>query len=125
VRGGGESDSIAQWGALAQAGLFVADDVEVFTRYEVGNSGTDEYRTSPTALLATGEELSLLSVGVNWWPTGYRNSQFKLTTDFGYSFEPLVDFAASAAGWLPDYTQADGATRDGQWVIRSQLQFVY
>jgi hypothetical protein len=125
VRGGGESDTLNQWGALAQVGWFFVDDAQLFASYEIGNTDTDQYRVSPTALRATGEELNLLTVGVVWWPEGVKNPQVKWTTDFGYSFDPLVDFAAGGAGWLPDYTEADGTTRDGQWVVRSQLQFLF
>lgn len=125
VRGGGTSDEINQWGAVLQGGYFVADDVEMFARYEIGDSDDDQYRTQSTALLASGQDLSVLTVGMNWWLAGVKNKQVKWTTDFGYSFEPLVDFAASGANYLPDYTATGGETNDGQWVVRSQLQFMF
>jgi hypothetical protein len=62
---------------------------------------------------------------MNWWLAGVKNKQVKWTTDFGYSFEPVVDFAALGAGYLPDYTASGGETGDGQWVVRSQLQFMF
>ena len=125
VRDGGTNDAINQWGAVFQGGYFVSDDIEAFARYEIGDSDDDQYRTQPTALLASGQDLSVLTVGVNWWVAGVKNKQVKWTTDFGYSFEPLVDFAASGANYLPDYTAAGGATNDGQWVVRSQFQFMF
>lgn len=125
VRGGGTDDGLHQWGALVQGGVFVTDDVEAFARYEIGNSDTDQYRTQASALLASGEELSVATIGINWWLAGSKNKQVKWTTDFGFSFEPMIDFAASGADYLPDSTAAGGETNDGQWVIRSQLQFMF
>ena len=125
VRGGGTNDAINQWGAVIQGGYFVSDDIEVFARYEIGDSDDDQYRTQATALLASGQDLSVLTVGMNWWLAGSKNKQVKWTTDFGYSFEPLVDFSASGANYLPDFTATGGATNDGQWVVRSQLQFMF
>jgi hypothetical protein len=125
VRGGGTGDSLGQWGAVIQGGVFASDDVELFARYEMGNSDTDQYRTEATALLASGEDLSVATVGINWWVAGVKNKQVKWTTDVGYSFDPLVDFAASGADYLPDSTASGATTNDGQWVVRSQLQFMF
>jgi len=125
VRGGGTSDELAQWGALIQGGVFVADDTELFARYEVGNTDTDKYRTNLTAIEATGEESSIVTLGVNWWPAGASQKYLKVSADIGYAFVPLVDFNGSGAGWLPDYTASGGSTSDGQWVIRTQLQFMF
>ena len=124
VRGGGDSDELQQWGAVAQGGYFLTDTVEGFLRYEVGNSDTDKFRTAPGALSADGDELSLLTVGANWWPAGVKN-RIKISGDFGYAFMPIVDFAASGADWLPNYTEEDGDTLGGEWVIRTQLQFTF
>ena len=124
VRGGGDSDELQQWGAVAQGGYFLTDTVEGFLRYEVGNSDTDKFRTAPGTLSADGDELSLLTVGANWWPAGVKN-RIKITGDFGYAFTPIVDFAASGADWLPNYTEENGDTFGGEWVIRTQLQLVF
>ena len=125
VRGGGSDDSLDQWGAVVQGGVFVTDDVELFARYEIGDSDTDRYRTQATALAASGADLAFATVGVNWWPAGSGNTRIKWTTDVGYGFESLVDFSPSGADILPDYTSAGGATSDGQWIVRSQLQFMF
>jgi len=124
VRGGGDSDELQQWGAVAQGGYFLTETVEGFLRYEVGNSDTDKFRTAPGTLEADGDELSLLTVGANWWPAGVKN-RIKISGDFGYAFTPIVDFAASGADWLPNYTEEDGDTLGGEWVIRTQLQFTF
>lgn len=125
VRGGGGDDELDQWGAVVQGGFFVADDVELFARYEIGDTGTDRYRTQASALLANGEDLSMLTLGFNWWLAGSRNRQIKWTSDFGFGLAPLVDFAASGANTLPDFSDSGGRTNDGQWVVRSQLQFMF
>lgn len=125
VRGGGTDDSLSQWGALIQAGVFVTDSVECFARYEIGNTDTDKFRTSPTALQANAESNNALTVGFNWWPASVKHRGLKLTTDIGYAFCPVVDFASNGADWLPDYTAQNGGTNDGQWVVRSQLQLQF
>jgi len=125
VRGGGTDDSLSQWAALIQAGVFVTDSVEVFTRYELGNTDTDKYRTAATALEANAECNNMLTTGFTWWPAGVKNRGIKFATDFGYAFCPVVDFASSGADWLPDYTAQNGGTSDGQWVLRSQLQLQF
>jgi len=125
VRGGGTSDSLAQWGAVVQGGVFVTDGVELFARYEMGDTDTDQFRTGATALEATGEEDSILTVGANWWPAGATMKYVKITADVGYAFDPLVDFNGTGAGYLVDYTESGGATSDGQWLIRTQLQLLF
>ena len=98
--------------------------MEAFVRYEIGNSDTDKYRAQSTVDEAEAEELSILTVGANWWPAGVKN-RIKISGDFGYAFTPIVDFAASGADWLPAYTEADGETFGGEWVVRTQLQFTF
>lgn len=124
TRDGGDANELQQWGAVAQGGYFVTDDIEAFIRYEVGNSDTDKYRAQATVDEAEAEELSILTVGANWWPAGVKN-RIKISGDFGYAFTPIVDFAASGADWLPAYTEADGETLGGEWVVRTQLQFTF
>lgn len=125
VRGGGTSDSLAQWGAVVQGGVFATDSVELFARYELGDTDTDQFRTAATALEATGEHDSLLTVGANWWPAGPKMKYVKITADVGYAFDPLVDFNGSGAGYLVDYTAAGGTGSDGQWLVRTQLQLMF
>ena len=125
VRGGGTDDTLEQWGALAQLGVFVTDDVELFARYELGSTDTDQFRTNATALAATGEEDSIATVGLNWWPAGSKVKFVKFTADAGFAFTPLVDFNGTGSGYLPDYTPSAGDTNDGQWLVRTQMQFLF
>ncbi|MFM2164825.1 MAG: hypothetical protein RL325_1262 [Planctomycetota bacterium] len=125
TRGGGTDDSLEQWGALAQAGWFATDSVELFARYEMGDTDTDRFRIAASALAADAEQDSILTVGANWWPAGAKSKWVKLTADIGYAFDPIVDFNGSGAGWLVDYTAAGGQTNDGQWLLRTQMQFQF
>ncbi|MFO0828003.1 MAG: porin [Phycisphaerales bacterium] len=125
TRSGGSSSTAEQWGFLVQGGYFVWDDVEVFARYEFGNTDTDQFRTAAGCRLATLEELSLITVGFNFYPMGSSNKDIKFTTDFGYAMNPVGDFASSGANWNSDATANNSATSDGQFVIRSQVQLTF
>jgi hypothetical protein len=119
----GEADGMNQWGAVVQGGVFVSNEVELFARYEVGDTDTDQFRT-----VEPGVELeldSIVTAGFNYYVDG--NKDVKWTTDFGYAFTPIGDFASSGADWLQDFSGStdDGFTNDGQWVIRTQLQLLF
>lgn len=60
-----------------------------------------------------------------WWPAGSKVKYVKFTADVGFAFDPLVDFNGTGAGYLPDYTELGGETNDGQWLARTQLQFLF
>ncbi len=124
VQGGGTSDTMHQWGAVFQGGYFVTDDVEPFARWEVGNSDSNQFRTG-NAADGNYEQLNMLTVGANWFPAGVANKNLKLTTDLGYAFSPLVDFANAGANTLVDFTPANETTNDGQWVLRTQFQLLF
>lgn len=125
TRGGGSDDRLEQWGVLVQAGVFLVDDLELYLRYELGNTDTDQYRTQASALGATYEEASLLSVGVNFFPLGVKEQRVRWSSDIGVAFEALGDFSSSGANWLPDATTPGGSTERSQFVIRSQLSFIF
>lgn len=65
------------------------------------------------------------AVGRHWWPAGSKVKYVRLTADVGFAFDPLVDFNGAGAGDLPDYTESGGETNDGQWLARTQLQFLF
>jgi len=125
IRGGGSDDSLEQWGAVAQAGWFAAADVELYARYEMGDTDTDKYRTAASAAAADGEGDSIVTVGANWWPAGVKSKWVKFSADVGYAFDPLVDFNGSGAGWLVDYTASGAQTNEGQWLLRTQMQIQF
>jgi hypothetical protein len=111
----------------------VADDTQLFARYEVGdiegyNQGNARYANGPSLNnngQRTGHD-STLTVGFNNWLAG---KTVKWTTDVGYSFStlnnggteaPHADYVSSGNGW-----REDNAGESGQLVIRSQLQLLF
>jgi hypothetical protein len=94
-------------GVVAQGGAFVTERAELFARYEWG-----DYDEPGVA------DLSVLTAGFNWFIDGHR---LKLTTDVGYAFKEIDEvWASGGASWL-----ADAPGRDGQVVVRSQLQLLF
>lgn len=65
------------------------------------------------------------AVGRHWWPAGSKVKCVTFTAAVGFAFDPLVDFNGTGAGYLPDYTESGGETNDGQWLARTQLQFLF
>jgi len=130
-------DSNHAWGAIVQGGLMVADDFQVFARYELGdidgyNQGNAHYANTPTPFAALGNNGqrtghdSTITVGFNKWLAG---ENVKWTSDVGFSFSTINDggeaaphagYASSGNGWRPD-----NAGESGQWLIRSQLQLLF
>jgi phosphate-selective porin OprO and OprP len=123
TRGGGAEDSLSQWGFVVQGGFFVIDDLELFGRYEYGDTDSDQFRTAN--LLANGETASVVTIGANWYPLGYKNTGLKWTTDVGFALDSIVDFNSSGGNWLSDQTGTGAPTSDGQFVIRSQIQLLF
>jgi hypothetical protein len=123
VRGGGTSDSMDQWGAVVQGGYFLSADTELFLRYEVGSTDTDQFRVAEPGIEL--ESNSIVTAGVNYFVGG--NKDLKWSTDLGYAFTPIGDFNSSGADWLTDSssTVGNGSTNDGQWVFRTQLQLLF
>lgn len=123
VRGGGTSDSMDQWGAVVQGGYFVSSDTELFARYEMGSTDTDQFRVADPGVDLDGD--SIVTVGLNYFIGG--NKDLKWTTDVGYAFTPIGDFNSSGGNWLSDVssTAGNGFSNDGQWVIRSQFQLLF
>lgn len=125
TRDGSTDDGMDQWSAVVQAGYFVLNDLELYSRYEWGNSDSNKYRTFAGATDANGEELSILTVGLNWFPAGSKNRNLKWSADVGIGFTPIIDWANSGADWMVDYTNDGGASNDGQVVIRTQMQILF
>ncbi len=134
----GGPDSNHAWGALIQGGFMVADDFQIFARYEFGdiegyNQGNAVYANStgtpPVARNNNGHRTghdSTLTIGFNNWLVG---KNVKWTTDFGYAFStlnnggrqaPHADYTSSGNGW-----RADNSGETGQWLVRSQLQLLF
>jgi hypothetical protein len=123
TRGGGTSDSMGQWGAVVQGGYFITNEVELYARYELGDTDTDKFRVADTGIDLQSN--SIVTLGLNYFVGG--NKDIKWTSDFGYAFTPIGDFNSSGADWLQDgsSTAGNGFTNDGQWVVRTQLQLLF
>ena len=123
TRGGGSDDSMDQWGAVVQAGYFLNPTVELFARYELGDTDTDKFRVAEPGVELESD--SIATVGFNYFFGGTKD--VKWTTDLGYAFSPIGDFNSSGADWLGDgsSTAGTGFTNDGQWVIRTQMQLLF
>ncbi|MEM7230081.1 MAG: porin [Planctomycetota bacterium] len=92
-------------GIVAQAGMRISENDEIFIRYEWG----DDDRT---------EQLRVLTAGMNRYIYGHG---VKITGDVGYAFDEVSStWASSGAGWV-----ADDAGQDGQVVVRGQLQLTF
>jgi len=127
VRGGGTGDEMDQWGFTIQGGIFVTDTLQPFVRWEVGSLDTDQFRTLDDAALAvTGQQVSIVTAGVNWMIEGSRNRNLALTADFGYAFVPIVDFAQNGAQWQAELLPEPGDNyASGQMVARVQLKLIF
>lgn len=132
---GFDQDSVDSWGWVGQAGITVHENVQLYSRYELGDIG--DYRGSLQLPGQTGH-LSTLTTGFNWWPIGIQD--VKVTCDFGYSFSNIASGpganrdaanpstnpgsaqwpSPNGNGWRPDY-----GDQSGQWLIRAQLQYEF
>jgi len=123
VRGGGLSDSMDQWGAVVQAGYYLNPEVELFARYELGNTDTDQFRVAEPGI--EYETSNILTLGVNYFFGGAKDVRW--TTDVGYAFSPVGDFNSSGADWLQDGTSTtdNGFANDGEIVVRTQMQLLF
>ena len=120
------NDAVANsdaWGVVVQGGYMLAEDTQVFGRYELGQ--IDNY---PGASVGGGES-SILTVGFNVWLAAGR--VMKWTSDFGYAFDtlsngpsvagPSAGYVSSGNGWRADSANGDA----GQWLVRTQLQLLF
>lgn len=98
-----------QYGALAQAGWFITDRLELFGRYEWGDLDN-----------ALDEKLSITTMGANYY---VHRHQVKISADVGYSFRPVTagwTGGGSSAGW-----RVNEQGKDGQIVVRTQVQLLF
>ena len=102
-----------QYAFVVQGGYFLADDWEIFGRYEWADDDG-----------LSAEDLSVVTVGVNRY---FHQHQVKWSTDIGFGLDEVtttwgdgfIGDGGDITGW-----RTDSAGSDGQVVIRSQLQFV-
>ena len=96
-----------QLGVVIQGGLFLTDDLEIFARYEWGDLD-----------IAGIDDLSVITFGVNRF---WDKHALKWSMDVGIGLSEIAEpWSASGAGW-----RTDGVGRDGQIVVRSQMQLLF
>lgn len=108
------------WGATLQASYYLLPNWEVFGRFEYGSASTGELSniTAPTGAtsLDNGNDLMLLSVGLNWYIDG---EDFKWTSDVGVSLDKVDGIWWNGNnGW-----RASG--EEHEIVLRTQLQMAF
>ncbi len=107
LSGGGVTPDAARLGVVLQGGVYVTPIWEVFGRFEWAKPD-----------IVGESDLSLLTVGFNCYLHG---QQLRWTTDVGVGLNPVsATYASDSANWL-----ADQPDRDGQVVVRSQLQVLF
>ncbi len=97
---------INSYGLTLQGGVFITDDIDIFTQYAWADDDADL------------GELSVITVGFNKYISGHV---IKLTVDANYAFEEITStYVNSSRGYL-----VDAMGEDGQFVLRSQLQVLF
>lgn len=110
-------------GLVAQAGMFLSDDVEVFARY-------DGILLDPTLVNGFGGDQKyhqFLTVGANWYLTPMSHAA-KFQVDFTGALEPsgVLNAGVGDTVFFPDPTVTGllGGTNH-EWMLRAQLQLLF
>ncbi|MCA9291305.1 MAG: hypothetical protein KDA25_09255 [Phycisphaerales bacterium] len=103
VNGGTNAD---QYGFVVQGGINLAEDTELFGRFEYGDDDT------------AADELMIITVGINKY---FAKHQVKWTTDVGFALDGVTaTFADATKDWRTTPT-----TNDSEYVIKTQLQLLF
>jgi len=95
-------DAGDNWGATVQAGYMCMEDLQGYVAYEYGS------------LEGVDDNLSIVTVGANYW----LNPNVKWTTDLGYALNGINgSWDLGQTGWQTG--------NDGEYLVRSQLQFKF
>ena len=99
------TSTVDRFGTLIHGGFFVSDSTELFARYSHGD-------------VDNAQSLNLIELGLNHYIHAHNA---KFTIDLGYSLDEMsTAWRSTAAGWL-----TDSAGQDGQFLLRSQMQFLF
>jgi len=99
-------DEINSYGLTLQSGVFITEDIDIFTQYAWADDDADL------------GELSVVTIGFNKYISGHN---IKLTVDANYALEEITStYVNSSRGYL-----VDAMGEDGQIVIRSQIQLLF
>ena len=101
------SPDLHRYGMVVQGGVFITDNLELFTRYEWGDLDTPGVA-----------DLSIITMGFNRY---FSKHNLKWTTDVGFGLNEVAsNWIRLGSGWLPD---APGES--GQIVVRTQIQLLF
>jgi len=104
------ANDVDQFGVVVQGGFFVMpDEVELFGRWEY-------FDFDDATASGFDDEIQLVSGGVNWFWEGHAK---KWTTDLVWAADGIPAFS-SITGLLED-----SAGEEDQFVLRSQIQFLF
>ena len=114
---GNNDDKVNPWGAVVQAGVFVTDDWEVYGRFQFLDYDDSNY-----------DDMYILAVGLNGYLGGTNN--VKWSTEVGYSFGKLSSLQAvnggnEGAAYTNWYYEGNDSNKEGEWMVRTQLQLYF
>jgi hypothetical protein len=107
----GDDEYVNDYGLLVQGGFFISPVVELFSRFDWVEGGSERDNSDP---------FRSLTAGFNWYiiPDSHR---LKFTSNVIYFFDPTegtIVNPSSAVGLLP-------STRSGQVAVQMQLQLIF
>ena len=109
-------DSANDFGFVVQGGFFLADQFELFARWDAVYADDDAYGSS--------DDFNTFTFGGNYYFVPESHAA-KLTVEASYFIDTVSDnplvlptAPSSTTGLVPD-------TDDGQWVLRGQMQLVF
>jgi hypothetical protein len=110
--------TLDNYGLVIQGGFFLADQVELFGRYE------GVFLDSNTGL-AGDLSIHMIATGVNYYVSPESHAA-KLTAQFGYTFNDTNALLGSG-GFIEGNTRNVflGDQTEGEWVIGAQMQVVW
>ena len=109
--------TVEAYGAVIQGGYYFTNEIEAFARLEWGQFNFDAGGfASPT--------LTVVTIGMNYY---FHNHAAKLTTDFGFTFDPIAGAGTAGAPWDSDIAGYRSESRDAdtQLVFRLQYQLLF
>lgn len=115
---GGAGTDFDNFGVVVQGGIFLADQWEIFGRWDWLMLDDDVFST-------TDDDLHFITVGVNHYIVPESHAA-KLTFDVQYSLNETAP-NLTGAGLFPDarVTQLLGDGEDGEFTVRAQVQLVF
>ncbi|MGE3110057.1 MAG: porin [Phycisphaerales bacterium] len=113
--GAGDADATDDFGFVIQGGLRVAENTEIFARWDAVFLDEDT--------VVSGEDnFHFLTVGLNQYYAGHAA---KATLDFVYSFSETSPNFGGGFGGLGTGTGVLGDTEEGEVVVRAQFQLLF